>query len=176
MGRRAGVCLPPWHPWGGWELQTLSGSISARGLLHLAAQFHSQQGQSVPEAEPSSDPEHLALGALGWHRARQSTHIRTRVGSCYAGGGGVALVSSSPLEDAGPLGADSGSGASCLWWFGVGSLDSEDKPWGQIAACDKGPIPLASVSLCLGAKAMWGPGGARTAGLTAVGSEGQTDI
>lgn len=70
----------------------------------------------------------------------------------------MAPVSSSPLEDAGPLGADSGSGASCLWWFGVGSLASEDKPWGQIAACDKGPIPLASVSLCLGAKAMWGPG------------------
>lgn len=68
-----------------------------------------------------------------------------------------------PLEGARPLGADRGGRATCLWWFGVGSLASEDKPWGQIAACDKGPIPLASVSLCLGAKAltreaMWGPG------------------
>lgn len=84
--------------------------------------------------------------------------------------GGVSLgwrwgsgpVSSTPLEDSGPLGADSGGGASCLWWFGVGSPASEDKPWGQMAACAKGPIPLASISLCLGAmartrEAMWGP-------------------
>lgn len=72
-------------------------------------------------------------------------------------------MSSTPLEDSGPLGADSGGGASCLWWFEVGSLASEDKPWGQMSACAKGPIPLASISLCLEdmactREALWGPG------------------
>ena len=77
-------------PRGSWELQALSGSILARTGRPLAAQFHSLQGQSVAEAEPSSGPECLALGAPGWHRARQSTHVHTRVGSRWARGGGVA--------------------------------------------------------------------------------------
>lgn len=94
----------------------------------------------------------------------ETEHTRTHKGGVSLGWRwGSGQVSSTPLEDSGPLGADSGGGASCLWWFEVGSLASEDKPWGQMSACAKGPIPLASISLCLEdmactREALWGPG------------------
>lgn len=112
----------------------------------------------------------------------ETEHTRTHKGGVSLGWRwGSGQVSSTPLEDSGPLGADSGGGASCLWWFEVGSLASEDKLWGQMSACPRGPSLWPP---SLSALKTWhvrerpcgALAGALSAGLTAVGSGGQIDI
>lgn len=60
----ASLAPPGWLGAAGLVRQRLGQVQQAPG--HLIPQ---PQGQSVAEAEPSSDPEHPALGALGWQRA-----------------------------------------------------------------------------------------------------------
>lgn len=143
-GERA-CALPPRHPPGQLELRALSGSILARHVGPWPPDSTASRGRWLRLSQAVT-PECLAQGAPGGGREPDSAHAHTRVGVSLSWRQGGSRVLT-PLEDMGPRGADSGGGASCLWWLGVGSPASEDKPWGQMAACAKGPIPLASISL-----------------------------
>ena len=175
------MCLPPRHPRGSWELQDLSGSILARTGRPLAAQFHSLQGQSVAEAEPSSGPECLALGAPGWHRARQSTHVHTRVGSRWARGGGVARCPRPLWRTQGHLGLTAVVGRPVSGGLGWAPQPVRTSPGGRWLPVPRGPSLWPP---SLSALKTWhvrerpcgALAGAWSAGLTAVGSGGQIDI